>query len=318
MKNYFPHDSDARSDEKIIALRIRHKWEGYGLYWALIEKLRDSKDYTLKTDYNGLAFDLRSDAAILKSVINDFGLFAFTDNGECFYSESLSARMKPLDDKKAKLSNAGKRGNEKRWGTGRNPADNQEDEYQGKTSNQSQPDAKQTATQSPPDRHPIPKTSQIRRDKKRVDKNILEESIKESTPNGVPKKGELSLTTTDKIDFVNLMEYFNSTFSGKLQAIKSIDDKRKKAIKARAAQYGKQAIFDVFQIVLKSEFLLGNNDRNWRCDFDWIFKASKFTNILEGNYNGKRTDTAATKRESVRSLKDLAGAILQGAEPEKS
>lgn len=30
MKNYFPHDSDARSDDKIIALRIKHKWEGTG------------------------------------------------------------------------------------------------------------------------------------------------------------------------------------------------------------------------------------------------------------------------------------------------
>ena len=90
MKNYFPHDSDARSDDKIIALRIKHKWEGYGLYWALIEKLRESKNYTLKADYNVLAFDLRADAAILKSVINDFGLFAFTNNGECFYSESLT------------------------------------------------------------------------------------------------------------------------------------------------------------------------------------------------------------------------------------
>lgn len=99
MKNYFPHDSDARSDDKIIALRIKHKWEGYGLYWALIEKLRESKDYTLKADYNVLAFDLRSDAALIKSIINDFGLFAFTENGECFYSESLIMRMKPLDEK---------------------------------------------------------------------------------------------------------------------------------------------------------------------------------------------------------------------------
>ena len=115
MKNYFPHDSDARSDDKIIALRIKHKWEGYGLYWALIEKLRESKNYTLKADYNVLAFDLRADAAILKSVINDFGLFAFTNNGECFYSESLNTRMQPLDEKRAKLSDAGRRGNEKRW-----------------------------------------------------------------------------------------------------------------------------------------------------------------------------------------------------------
>ena len=48
------------------------------------------------------------------------------------------------------------------------------------------------------------------------------------------------------------MDYFNSTFKGKLPAIKSIDAKRKKAIKARVAQYGKQAVFDVFQLVLDS------------------------------------------------------------------
>lgn len=139
---------------------------------------------------------------------------------------------------------------------------------------------------------------------------------KEITPNGVSKKGELSLTHPDRIDFVGLMEYFNSTFNGKLQTIKSIDDKRKKAIKARATQYGKQAIFEVFQLVLKSEFLLGTNDRNWKCDFDWIFKPTNFTKILEGNYNGKRTDTTTTRRESVSRLKDLAGAILQEPEPQ--
>lgn len=167
MKNYFPHDSDARSDDKIISLRIKHKWEGYGLYWALIEKLRDSKDYTLKADYNVLAFDLRADAAILKSVINDFGLFAFTDNGECFYSESLTTRMKPLDDKKSKLSNAGKRGNEKRWKDGKN-----------KLTSQSPPDENSIASQSPPDRHPIAQPSQ--------EEIRLEESKEENTTTPTP------------------------------------------------------------------------------------------------------------------------------------
>lgn len=151
--------------------------------------------------------------------------------------------------------------------------------------------------------------------KESIEKKTKKE--KETSPNGEAKKGELSLTQTDRIDFVGLMEYFNSTFNGKLQTIKSIDDKRKKAIKSRAAQYSKQTIFDVFQLVLKSEFLLGSNDRNWKCDFDWIFKPTNFTKILEGNYNGKRTDTTTTRRESVSRLKDLAGAILQEPEPQK-
>ncbi|KAA3948302.1 hypothetical protein F3F43_25325, partial [Bacteroides ovatus] len=131
------------------------------------------------------------------------------------------------------------------------------------------------------------------------------------------KKDELSLFPEEKIDWGGLMDYFNSTFKGKLPAIKSIDAKRKKAIKARVAQYGKQAIFDVFQLVLDSPFLLGQNDKNWRCTFDWIFLPTKFTNILEGNYNGKRTDTAATRRESVSSLTDLAEELLQSSMPKE-
>ena len=140
---------------------------------------------------------------------------------------------------------------------------------------------------------------------------------KEITPNGVPKKDELSLPCADKIDFVGLKEYFNTMFNGKLQNIKLIDDKRKKAIKARVAQYGKQSVLDAFKAVLDSEFLLGNNDRNWKCDFDWIFKPTNYTKILEGNYDGKRTDTTATRRESVSRLKGLAAAVLQGIDPKE-
>lgn len=150
-----------------------------------------------------------------------------------------------------------------------------------------------------------------------VDDNDSDLKKKETSPNGESKKDELSLFPAEKIDFVGLMDYFNSTFKNKLPVIKSIDDKRKKAIKARIAQYNKQAIFDVFQKVLNSPFLLGENDRNWRCDFDWIFKPTNFTKILEGNYNGKRTDTATTRRESVSRLKGLAEQILQGASSEE-
>lgn len=113
MNKYFPHDCNARTDERIIALRIKYGWSGYGLYFALIEKLCDSMCYSLKADYNLLAYDLRSDASLVKSVICDFGLFAFTEDGECFYSESLNRRMEPLDAKIKRAKNAA----ETRWGS---------------------------------------------------------------------------------------------------------------------------------------------------------------------------------------------------------
>lgn len=134
----------------------------------------------------------------------------------------------------------------------------------------------------------------------------LEEG-KETSTSVEAKKGELSLSQTGKIDWIGLMNYFNSTFKDKLPVIKSIDDKRKKAIKARISQYSKQAVFDVFQLVLKSDFLLGNNNNNWKCDFDWIFKPTNFTKILEGNYNGTRLnknqqDSEQRKRDSILTV----------------
>lgn len=149
--------------------------------------------------------------------------------------------------------------------------------------------------------------------KKRKEK----ENNKETSPNGEEKKDELSLSHSQRIDWVGLMNWYNSLFRDKLPAIKSMTETRKKAVKARIAQYGKESIRTVFNLVLQSSFLLGGNDHNWKCDFDWIFKQANYTKILEGTYNGKRTDSATTRRESVSRLKQLAGAILQGAEPKK-
>lgn len=149
--------------------------------------------------------------------------------------------------------------------------------------------------------------------KKRKEK----ENNKETSPNGEEKKDELSLSHSQKIDWVGLMNWYNSLFRDKLPAIKSMTETRKKAVKARIAQYDKESIRTVFNLVLQSSFLLGGNDHNWKCDFDWIFKQANYTKILEGNYNGKRADTATTRRESVSRLKQLAGAILQGAESKK-
>ena len=141
-----------------------------------------------------------------------------------------------------------------------------------------------------------------------IEPNDNVNDIKKESTNVELKKDELS----SHVDFSMLMDYFNSTFSGKLPSIKSMTETRKKAIKGRVSQYGKKSIEEVFKLVLTSDFLLGGNDRNWRPDFDWIFKASNYTKILEGNYNGKRNNTMS-KRESVSRLKDLSEAILCGS-----
>jgi hypothetical protein len=121
--NYFPHDSNARNDEKLVRLRMKQGAAGYGVYFMILERLRDDTGYKSAKDYNMIAFDLRVDAALVKSVVEDFGLFVFTDDGKYFYSESFSHRMGIKDNLSHRRSEAGKKGNEIRWGkTSQQPA----------------------------------------------------------------------------------------------------------------------------------------------------------------------------------------------------
>lgn len=112
---YFSHDSNAHRHAKILALRMTHGWGGYGLFWAIIEKLRECHNYQHEADYNLLAYDLRTDAKIIKSILEDYGLFEFTDiNGQkFFYSERLSESMQTREEILAKRSEAGKKGRAK-------------------------------------------------------------------------------------------------------------------------------------------------------------------------------------------------------------
>jgi hypothetical protein len=107
---YFSHDADASRDEKIIKLRIRLGWEGYGIYWAIVEKLRLATDYKLSLDYEGIAFDLQTQCERIKEVIEEYQLFKISDG--MFWSESLLSRMRIKDEKSEKARNSAKL----RWG----------------------------------------------------------------------------------------------------------------------------------------------------------------------------------------------------------
>lgn len=113
--NYFSHDSNARNDEKLLAVRMRHGVGGYGVYFMILERLREESDYMSVKDYNLLAFDFRVSSEIVKSVVEDFGLFYITEDGKKFFSESFLGRMKSKDEEKYRRSIAGKKGMESRW-----------------------------------------------------------------------------------------------------------------------------------------------------------------------------------------------------------
>ena len=104
---------NARSDERLLRLRMRHKAAGYGVYYMLLDILMGQPGHMCSRDYNVIAFELREDAGLIKSVVENFGLFAFTQDGKCFYSELILQRM----EKVGKVSKARREAAQKRWGT---------------------------------------------------------------------------------------------------------------------------------------------------------------------------------------------------------
>ena len=115
---YFSHDANARNDEKVLMLRADHGWEGYGVYWALLEMMFENADTKLSHNkIKGIAISYNINITVLNDVINTcISESLFVSDGDKFWSESLLRRKGKYQEIKEKKSAAGKKGMEKRWG----------------------------------------------------------------------------------------------------------------------------------------------------------------------------------------------------------
>lgn len=114
---YFSHDANARNDEKILMLRAEHGWEGYGVYWMLIEMMFESSETKLSIKkLKGIAVNNNIAITVLQDVINTcITEELFETDEEFFWSNSLLKRKSKLIDLKKSRSEAGKKAMEKRW-----------------------------------------------------------------------------------------------------------------------------------------------------------------------------------------------------------
>lgn len=121
---YFPHDCNARNDPKILALRSVFGAEGYGVYWMLIEILREQPDYKLQVTkylYHALAMQMQVQKERLQEIVeaccNEFvegGSPLLVNDGQYLYSSSLLRRMERVDT----VSEARRAAARKRWENG--------------------------------------------------------------------------------------------------------------------------------------------------------------------------------------------------------
>jgi Domain of unknown function (DUF4373) len=132
---YFSHDSQTRSDEKIMSMMLVYGHKGYSWYWCILEMLRDQTGLSIRIDTKSSLLsvvgninknvpdDEKITPDILKQFIkdccneflnsNDEGLLS--SDKKMLWSESLHRRMQKMKDISAMRSEFGAIGAANRW-----------------------------------------------------------------------------------------------------------------------------------------------------------------------------------------------------------
>ena len=105
MKEYFSHDYATRSDIKIKKMMVKHGILGYGVFWAIVEELYNNAN-ALPTDCDCIAYDLRVDIEVVKSIVFDYDLFVI--DGDKFSSMSVERRLSERAQVSKKASESAK------------------------------------------------------------------------------------------------------------------------------------------------------------------------------------------------------------------
>ena len=111
---WFRHDSNAKDDFKIMLLIEQLGLEGYGIFWVIIETLREQKDYRYPFILlSALSRKYNTTETKMQTVVKSYELFEI-DNESFFFSKSLNLRMENLDKIKEQRKLAGRKSGEAR------------------------------------------------------------------------------------------------------------------------------------------------------------------------------------------------------------
>lgn len=258
---WFKHDINARNDSKMLYIRKKYSNEGYAIFFFIVEMLREEEDYRLKCDeifISALTYEIDKENEETKEFIDDCikcGLLE-TD-GEYIWSNSLSRRMKPLDDLRKSQSEGGKK-------SSKNKKDNNS------LSSNSQDTSK------------ILTTDLQQEEEKRREEKI--EEIKEEPKKDIAssQKKKNKSTPYDEIQKLYNQECPN------LVRCQVMNSQRKRLFKKRWETEPSLPFWEgLFRKANSIPFLQGENDRGWKADFESLMTEKIMTRTLEGFYDNK-------------------------------
>ena len=99
----------------------------------------------------------------------------------------------------------------------------------------------------------------------------------------------VKITSKKNFKYNNVIDIYN-TYCTNLPKMQKLTEKRKTNINKLLKEITEEQFKEICIIANNSDFLIGDNDRNWKADFDFIIRPDKAVSILEGKYSNKKRD----------------------------
>lgn len=96
-------------------------------------------------------------------------------------------------------------------------------------------------------------------------------------------------------------EYCNVARRAGLPLPRIFTKDRRKHIKARLAEHGKEAWIEACRKMEASRFCRGDNNHQWKADIDFLIQDKSFTGLLEGKYDNKPERPKTTAPQPKKS-----------------
>lgn len=298
---WFRHDSNAKDDPKCVLLIDQLGLEGYGIYWVLVEILREQPEYTYPLALlPSLARRYNTTAEKMKAVVCGYGLFEIRDD-KIFFSESLLRRMENYNLLREKRKVAGALGGRAK-----------------KENSNSQANAKQllSSCQADAKRYIYSNNSPLLSNPSLDKSNSGLSNNEELSPTDEQSDAEAVLVQYKKTDVLSnkncqqVVDFWNRKVSETgafLSQVKSLSEDRKTKIRIRWGEFSKvgnpvDVCRTLFEKACASKFLQGDNAKGWKANFDWIFTNGKnWLKIYEGNYDNAAMQSGGTRMDSLKN-----------------